>query len=179
MPTWKTRSVRSTLGLEECGGQTDPIDIANLKVRDIPSYKSGGFNKWFDARTSEEMALMYERPGLRKKIETGLRGDGGKHEMLMVAEAPKWRQWGVKAKEVQEDFAIPIAELNEGGLANGWKHSTGLEGSTAPGSKTVHNQLQTIIQNSNSLPEFRTNIRPWADTWITGGYDALPPGFHN
>ncbi|MFP5393315.1 MAG: RHS repeat-associated core domain-containing protein [Gammaproteobacteria bacterium] len=167
------------LGLEQCEGRATPLDIANMKAADIPSFKSGGFNKWFDAKTSEELALMYERPALREKIKAGLRGDGGKHEMLMVAEAPKWSQWGVKAKEVQEDFAIPIADLNEGGLANGWTHSTGLKGSTAPGSKTVHNQLQEIIQNSNSLPEFKTNIRPWADTWITGGYDALPPGFHN
>ena len=167
------------LGLEQCEGRTTPLDVVNMKAADIPSFKSGGFNKWFDAKTSEELALMYERPALREKIKAGLRGDGGKHEMLMVAEAPKWSQWGVKAKQVQEDFAIPIADLNEGGLANGWTHSTGLRGSTAPGSKTVHNQLQEIIQNSNSLPEFKTNIRPWADTWITGGYDALPPGFHN
>lgn len=98
--------------------------------------------------------------------------------MLMVAEAPQWSQWGVSAKMVQEDFAIPIADLNEGGLANGWKHSTGLEGSTAPFSKTVHNQLQDIIQNSTSLDDFKSNIAPWAEKWITGGYDSLPPGFH-
>jgi len=116
---------------------------------------------------------------LRAKIESGLRGAGGNHEMLMVAEAPQWSQWGVSAKMVQKDFAIPISDLNEGGLANGWKHSTGLEGSTAPGSKMVHNQLQDIIQNTSSLSDFKINIRPWADKWITGGYDALPPGFHD
>ncbi|MDM5176220.1 DUF6531 domain-containing protein [Massilia sp. DJPM01] len=167
------------LGLEACDGQTSAIDIANLKARDIPSFKSGDFNKWFDARSSQELALIYENPGLRAKVETGLRGAGGQHEMLMVAEAPKWRQWGVKAKEVQEDFAIPIAELNEGGLANGWTHVVGKKGVPAPNSKTVHNQLQSIIQKSNTLPEFKANIRPWAETWITGGYDGLPPGFHN
>jgi hypothetical protein len=147
-------------------------------VKDIPTFKSGGFNDWFDARTPDEIATMYEQPALRAKIESGLRGAGGNHEMLMVAEAPQWSQWGVRAKMVQEDFAISIADLNEGGLANGWRHSTGLEGSTAPMSKTVHNELQNIIKNSNGLNEFKINIAPWAEKWINGGYKALPPGFH-
>ncbi|MFV8530636.1 hypothetical protein [Ralstonia pseudosolanacearum] len=158
--------------------QNSAFDVNTVTVKDIPTFKSGGFNEWFDARTPDEIATMYEKPSLRAKIESGLRGAGGNHEMLMVAEAPQWSQWGVSAKMVQEDFAIPIADLNEGGLANGWRHSTGLEGSTAPGSKMVHNKLQDIIQNSASLDDFKSNIVPWAEKWIKGGYDALPRGFH-
>ncbi len=152
--------------------------IEELKRKDIPSYASGKFNEWFDARTPEELAELYKDPSLRNKIKDGLRGEGGMHEFLMVAEAPQWSKWGVKAQQVQEDFAIPISDLNEGGVANGWLHSEGVKGSKSPGSKTAHNELQRIIQNSNSLEEFKVNIRPWADKWITGGYDSLPPGFH-
>ena len=152
--------------------------IEELKRKDIPSYKSGDFNAWFDQRTPEEIAALYKDPALRDKIETGLRGSGGKHEFLMVAEAPQWKQWGVSADEVQNDFAIPIADLNEGGLAKDWTHSTGRRGENAPNSKTAHNELQQIIKNSNSLEEYKSNMRGWADKWINGGYDALPPGFH-
>ncbi|MDJ1162765.1 RHS repeat-associated core domain-containing protein [Burkholderia gladioli pv. gladioli] len=162
------------LGLSGC----EEFDVNKVTAKDIPTFASGKFNEWFDARTPEEISTMYEQPALRAKIESGLRGAGGNHEMLMVAEAPQWKQWDVSAKQVQEDFAIPISDLNEGGLANGWKHSTGLPNSKAPGSKMVHNQLQSIIQNSSSLSDFKQNIRPWADKWITGGYDALPSGFH-
>ena len=152
--------------------------IEELKRKDIPSYKSGDFNGWFDQRTPEEIAALYKDPALRDKIETGLRGSGGKHEFLMVAEAPQWKQWGVSADEVQNDFAIPITDLNEGGLAKDWTHSTGRRGENAPNSKTAHNELQQIIKNSNSLEEYKSNMRGWADKWINGGYDALPPGFH-
>ena len=93
--------------------------------------------------------------------------------MLMVAEAPHWKNWGVGTSDVQHDFAIAIEKLNEGGLAKGWTHSTGRLGSKAPGSKTAHNELQAIIQKSDSLEAFRENLRQWADSWIEGGYDAL------
>lgn len=164
---------------EITSGVNTSFDVTRVTTKDIPSFKSGGFNEWFDARTPGEISTMYAQPSLRNKIESGLRGAGGNHEMLMVAEAPQWKHWGVDANMVQKDFAIAISDLNERGLANGWKHSTGLEGSSAPLSKTVHNQLQDIIQKSTSLTDFKTNVRPWADKWITGGYGALPPGFHN
>jgi hypothetical protein len=98
---------------------------------------------------------------------------------MMVVEAPQWSKWGVKAQQVQEDYAIPISTLNEGGLAKGWKHSTGIRGSRAPGSKTAHNELQSVIQSSNNLNDYKMNMRVWAEKWINGGYDALPSGFHN
>lgn len=85
---------------------------------------------------------------------------------------------GVTAKQVQEDFAIPISSLNDGGVAKGWKHSTGIKGSKAPGSKRVHNILQRVIQQSNGLDEYKTHMRDWAEKYISGGYDALPSGFH-
>jgi hypothetical protein len=153
-----------------------PFDVNKLTPKDIPTYKSGKFNSWFDARSPEEIGVMYKNEGLRDKIESGLRGAGGKHEFLMVAEAPQWSKWGVRSQQVQEDFAIKISDLNEGGLAKNWTHSTGGK-ALAPNSKTVHNELQSIIKQSNSLDDFKANMRPWADKWMNGGYEALPPGF--
>jgi hypothetical protein len=152
-------------------------------VDEIPSFKSGEFNAWFDGQSAGNVAQMYDSPPLRAKIESGLRGDGGNHEYLMVAEAPKWKQWGVSARQVQEDFAVPIEKLNgveggEEGLAKDWTHSTGLPGSTAKGSKRVHNELQAVIQKSGSLADFKRNIAPWAEKNIKGGYANLPAGFH-
>ncbi|MGF1770389.1 DUF6531 domain-containing protein [Enterovibrio makurazakiensis] len=173
------------LGLSMCKGDcpeapnNTSIDLDNITPSDIPSFKSGEFNDWFDARTPEELAALYQNQGLKNKISDGLRGAGGKHEFMMVVEAPQWSRWGVKAQQVQEDFAIPISTLNEGGLAKGWKHSTGIKGSKAPGSKTAHNELQLVIRNSSSLDEYKTNMRAWAEKWINGGYDSLPSGFHD
>lgn len=123
------------------GGPSVPnkptLNITALTPRDIPTFKSGQFNSWFDARTPEQVSALYQNPALREKIEDGLRGAGGNHEFLMVAEAPQWSQWGVRAGQVQEDFAISISALNEGGLAKGWTHSTGLKGSKSPNSKKL------------------------------------------
>ena len=142
-------------------------------LKDIPTHKSGDFEAWFDSLSADDVAELWKTPAYRRKIETQLRGDGGMHEMLMVAEAPHWKNWGVGTSDVQHDFAIAIEKLNEGGLAKGWTHSTGRLGSKAPGSKTAHNELQAIIQKSDSLEAFRENLRQWADSWIEGGYDAL------
>ena|GEM_PF-2647001 len=154
------------------------FNLSNLKVSDIPTFDSGSFNKWFDSRTPEELAEMYKKQALKSKISDGLRGARGNHEFLMVVEAPQWSKWGVNAKQVQNDFAISISALNEGGLAKGWKHSTGLKGSKSPNSKRVHNELQKIIQNSNSLDDYKKNMFSWAEKWIEGGYNGLPEGFH-
>lgn len=62
----------------------------------IPSFKSGDFNAWFDSQSAGNVAQMYESPALCAKIKAGLRGNGGHHEYLMVAEAPKWKQMGGK-----------------------------------------------------------------------------------
>ena len=143
---------------------------------DIPTNVTG-FDKWFDSLTPAEVKALYQKPAFRNKIEAQLRNGGSMHEYLMVAEAPHWKNWGVTAQQVKEEFAVAINELNTT-VAKGWKHSTGLKGSRAPGSKTVHNELQRIIQESKSLDEFKKNIRTWADKYLNGGYDSLPPGFH-
>jgi hypothetical protein len=123
------------------------------------------------------MAERLRSACFKKKIKKGLRGDGSFHEMLMVDEAPHWKKWGVTAHQVKNDLALSISDLNES-LAKGWRHSTGRKGNRAPKSTIVHNQLRRIIRKSNSLSEFMGNLRSWADEWIEGGFDSLPPAFH-
>jgi hypothetical protein len=153
------------------------INIETLTKKDIPTFRSGKFNDWFDARTADDLSAIYKHSPLRAKVESGLRGAGSKHEYLMVAEAPHWKRWGVSAADVQGKFAVEIAKLN-GGLAKGWVHSTGLKGSLSPGSKRAHNELQSVIQKSSSLSEFKEGMKIWAEKWINGGYTAMPSGFH-
>ena len=142
-------------------------------IADIPTHKSGKFAVWFDSLSAEDVKKLYNNPSYRRKIEAQLRGDGGAHEMLKVAEAPHWKKWGATTQQVQDEFAILIEKLNEGGLAKGWKHSTGVKGSKAPNSTKVHRELAAIIRKSESLDDFRMNLKPWAEKWIEGGHDAL------
>jgi hypothetical protein len=146
-------------------------------LADIPT-NAKGFDEWFDSLTPDELASLYNNQSFRNKIETQLRNGGRMHEFLMVAEAPHWKKWGVTADQVKGEFAVAIETLNDS-LAKGWKHSTGLKGSKSPGSKTAHNELQKIIRESNSLDDFKRNIRVWAERFLNGGFDSLPPGFHN
>jgi RHS repeat-associated protein len=160
--------------------RTDGDTIAHPSIpsltAEIPT-NNNGFDDWFDNKSSIEIGQIFADKSMAQKIKNQLRGDGGKHEFLMVAEAPKWKEWGVTAQQVKEDFAISISDLNNG-LAKGWKHSTG--GLTkSPGSKKVHNELQQIIKSSNSLDDFKTKMVDWADKWIEGGYISLPKGFHD
>ncbi len=146
-----------------------PTDAAG-----IPTFKSG-FDQWFDRLTPDQVERLYSDNILRDKIETQLRGGGGEHEFLMVAEAPKWKEWGINMAEYRQ-MTVAISDLNKpGGLAVGWKHSTGLPGSKSPNSPMVHNQLQAIIQQSSSLSEFKANVVPWAKKWLKDGAQSLPP----
>ena len=124
------------------------------------------------------MSVTYNRnPRFANKIKGELRGEGSYHEFLMVAEAPHWKKWDVTAQQVKSDFAIAISALNEGGVARGWRHSTGVKGSRAPNSTTVHNELRAVIRRSENLSQFRKNIQPWANRWLSKGTDSLPSGF--
>lgn len=48
------------------------------------------------------------------------------------------------------------------------KHSTGLKGSKAPGSTTVHRELRKIIKNSNSLDGFKNGLRKAMIRYLPG-----------
>lgn len=89
----------------------------------------------------------------------------------MRAQAPKWKEWGITAREMREKYSIAFDELDEVSL---FKHHRGTRGSLAPRSTTAHNELQKIIQSSNNLEEFKKNLIPWAQKWLKGGVKDLP-----
>jgi len=52
------------------------------------------------------LSFFWQNQKVRRKIETQLRGGGGKHEMLMVAMAPKWKQWGVDHYNIDDQECV-------------------------------------------------------------------------
>ena len=147
-----------------------------ITAKEIPTNKKG-FDQWFDSKSSDEIAAMWGDKSLKDKITDQLRGSGGNHEFFLVAQAPHWKKWGIRAKQVKEDFAIPIRDLNEGGIAKGWVHSKGVKGSLSPGSGKVHLEMAKIIQKADSLSHYKTMMRSWAKKRLNGGGGSLPPGF--
>ena len=117
------------------------------------------------------MAEYWKDPHLRDKIEKQLLGPRGEHEYLTRATAPKWKQWGVTARELREKYSVSFEELDKVAL---FKHSRGTRGSLATGSKVAHNELKKIIEDSSSLEGFKKNLIPWATKWLKGGVSDLP-----
>lgn len=132
---------------------------------DIPTFQSGKFNEWWDGMSDGDIEELAQLSELKKKIADGLRGDGGRHEFLMVSEMVKIKRWGISAKEIQDDFAADISRLNTV-LAKGWVHTGDFSG-------TAHIELRRVIQRSGDLIDFIENMEPWAEEWIHGGFVAL------
>ncbi|WKB36326.1 hypothetical protein QS257_04015 [Terrilactibacillus sp. S3-3] len=63
-------------------------DIPQLTPEDIPTAKSGKFNKFFNSLSVEELDEIWKNKALRKKIERQLRAPGGLHEWHLVSRAP-------------------------------------------------------------------------------------------
>ncbi|WP_444929141.1 RHS repeat-associated core domain-containing protein [Microbulbifer sp. SSSA002] len=160
------------------GPQVQKIyDVTKITAKDIPTYKSGNFNEWFDARTPEEIQYLYNSDKkIRRKIESGLRADGGMHEFLMVSRAPKWKEWGVTAQQVHVDYAVSTEKLRWiipsdidhqlRGQPGGHRIINDTTGDvTAPGSTRYHKELDQAIDNSSSLKEFDEELSELNDRW--------------
>ncbi|WP_371353323.1 RHS repeat domain-containing protein, partial [Pseudoalteromonas sp. 68 DY56-GL68] len=147
------------------------IDIDNLSAKDVPTYKSGEFNAWFDSLSPEELALLYKKDKkIRRKIENGLRGDGGMHEHLMVSKAPHWKKWGVTVEQVHNDYSVPTEKLKwtiPGSSTQGGHRILNPETNevTAPGSSIFHKQLGEAIDQSSSLEQFDEKLNDLKDKW--------------
>ena len=63
-------------------------DIKNITAKDIPTVKSGYFEKNFNFLTVEELNFIWKKKELRKKIERQLRYLGGMHEWHLVSRTP-------------------------------------------------------------------------------------------
>jgi len=167
------------LGRASNGGE---IDVTKVTVSSIPTFKSGNFNAWFDARTPEEISYLYQVDNrIRRKIESGLRADGGMHEYLKVSQAPKWKAWGVTAKQVQVDYAVPTEKLrwtvpkdvpdeSIRGLTGGHRVVDSNGNITATGSGTFHIELDNLIERSDNLQKFDDGLK---DLYIDGKLEYL------
>jgi hypothetical protein len=152
-------------------GPKPSVAPSRITPADVPTYSSGKFEEWFDKQTPAQLREYWRDQDLKDKITTQLLGPRGEHEFLMRVTAPKWKEWGVNARELREKYSIAIDELNR--RAKGWRHTTG-PGTPAEGSKRVHNELQKIINDSNSLQDFKQKLKPWAQAYLNNGVQDLP-----
>jgi hypothetical protein len=55
-----------------------------LTAAEIPTYKGGKFEEWFDKQTPEQLHEYWGDKGLKNKIKDQLLGPGGEHEYLTL-----------------------------------------------------------------------------------------------
>ncbi|WP_404357091.1 hypothetical protein LG291_01650 [Cytobacillus firmus] len=85
-------------------------EITKLTVEDIPTAKSGNFNKFFNSLTSSELDELWKEKKIRKKIERQLREPGGLHEWHLVSRAPQFKYWNICAEEIK-DLRTAISDV--------------------------------------------------------------------
>jgi len=125
----------------------------------VPSVRNHEFHEWFDNLTPEELNFLWADSKIKAKIEDRIRHPGGLHEWLMVAETPKLKEWDVSMYDVKE-FRTSI------GLVEWINPNTGLPGRHGGDSSTIfHNELQAVIQNSNSRFDFNNRLDTLLERW--------------
>ena len=143
----------------------------------VPSVRNKAFTNWFDNLTPDELDLLWSDSKIQGIIKDRIRHPGGLHEWCMVCETPKFKKWNVSMDEIKR-FRTDIPDLT-------WKvpddvpnigGSLGGHGST--GSTTFHNELQTVISNSNSISEFNTGLNNLINRWDIDP-NLLPPLISN
>ncbi len=154
----RPREVQGQLDFEN-GGARFPDNI------EVPSVRNGAFQRWFNSLTPEELERLWQNPATRDAIEMRLRAPGGFHEWLPVSRAPRFRQWGITAEQIQE-LRTPTSEIRwQAGGAHGGLNST-----------TMHNEILALVDSSPDYATFVRRLREWADRRLVGGRAALPPG---
>lgn len=132
------------------------------KINDNPS-----FAQWFNGISYEEFMKFWNDNDSNKKIKDRLRHPGGQHEWLMVARAPKFKQWGIKIEDI---WSLRTATENLSFLnPSGRHHGT-------RGGKIAHNELLRLIDSAESYDSYVNALNTWADTKLPGGRAALPSG---
>lgn len=132
----------------------------------IPSIRGGAFNEWFNGLTSDEFSTVWAQPSFRRAIEARIRQPGGLHEWLRVSQTDTFKSWGVTMEQIQS-MRTPISDLN--GI---WTHG-------GAGSTIAHNEIIGMVHASSSFSQYRVVLQAWADTRLTGGRAALPPGLRD
>ncbi|WP_274793670.1 RHS repeat domain-containing protein [Lysinibacillus irui] len=123
-------------------------------------WKNGGFDKWFNNATPEEVSANI---GAVKKQ---LRNGGGKHELFPVSDAAKARELGFKAEELKkmaidkDKFIFVDVPDKDGNLHTG-PHSTGkkrIGNQSSKASSNFHIHLSNALQGANTKREARLII---------------------
>lgn len=141
-------------------------DITKLTVEDIPTAKSGHFNKFFNSLTSSELDELWKDKKIRKKIERQLREPGGLHEWHLVSRAPQFKYWNIGAEEIK-DLRTAISDVK-------FVNPNGVHGGL--GSTKAHNELLAIIDTSSDYNTFVRRLNNWANYRLEGGVSSLPQG---
>lgn len=127
------------------------------------------FSEWFDSlslRELDELLADESRDGLTGAAEVigdNIRHPRGKHEWLMVAEARRFKQWGVSMKTIQDGRTFTDATIGAR-----FRHG-------ASGAGTMHRDLRAMIQSSNSYAEFLGKLNQWADRELSPSHSARWP----
>ncbi|WP_257474505.1 hypothetical protein [Bacillus pumilus] len=141
-------------------------DITKLTVDDIPTAKSGNFNKFFNSLTNKELDELWTDKRIRKKIERQLREPGGLHEWHLVSRAPQFKHWNISAEEIK-DLRTAISDVK-------FVNPNGVHGGL--GSTKAHNELLAIIDTSSDYDIFVRRLNNWANYRLEGGISSLPEG---
>jgi hypothetical protein len=148
--------------------ETGGVRFPQPTTVEVPSVKGGAFHKWFNDLTPEQIKEYWHNPKVRATIETRLRSPRGFHEWLPVSRAPKFREWGVTAEEIQR-LRTPTREIRwKPGGVHGGKNST-----------IMHNELLEMVDSSPNYATFLDSLRAWADRNLVGGAAALPDGLRS
>ncbi|OUC11749.1 MAG: hypothetical protein B0A82_26535 [Alkalinema sp. CACIAM 70d] len=139
-----------------------------VKGTDEESYIPSGmvhFEEWFDSLTKEEVEALWKNPKAKEILGNRVRDPGGYHEWLKVSKLPKFKEWGVSMRDIHE-----FRTLTEQTAGEGFRH-----GQT--GSGWMHDELDKMIDKSNSLTDFKQYLNDWADEMMPPhGRTHLPDG---
>ncbi len=134
----------------------------------IPS-PGDAFVEWFDSLSLSELdrlladKSMKGKTGAAQVIADNIRHPGSQHEWLMVAEARKFKKWGVSMRTVQEGRTFTDAAIGKR-----FRHG-------AAGSGRMHGELRAMIQSSDSYGEFLGKLNQWADRELVPSHSARWP----
>ena len=141
-------------------------DITKLTVDDIPTAKSGNFNKFFNSLTSSELDELWKDKKIRKKIERQLREPGGLHEWHLVSRTPQFKHWNISAEEIK-NLRTAISDVK-------FVNPNGVHGGL--GSTKAHNELLAIVDTSSDYDTFVRRLNNWVNYRLEGGVSSLPEG---
>lgn len=146
-------------------------------------YSNHGFADWWDDLTLEELDMVIDA-GHGVDIENRIRAGRGVHEWLKTSQYREHKRLGFSMHEIQD--WVTATNAARGPLptpaANGevsWRHvSSGVPNSSE--SEMMHRALDGLYdpppRNRNEL---LTRMGYFANSYLDGGINALPPGLRN